>query len=175
MDWQNKTRLKKTARLPYAYIASEEDPLVLIPDQAKTNLVEQAMDHLDQGHSCRKVATWLTEKIGKKISHQGITNIWKEHRGPGSDKPSKTSKRTRESPKESCTQRAASQEDCGNEAQTVVFEPLPGPQTEFLAAPEREVLFGGAASGSKNLQPYCRSPLIFQQRKLQRPAFAANQ
>ena len=33
--------------------------------------------------------------------------------------------------------------------QTVVFEPLPGPQTEFLAAPEREVLFGGAAGGSK--------------------------
>ena len=59
--------------------------------------------------------------------------------------------------------------------QTFVFEPLPGPQTEFLAAPEREVLFGGAAGGSKNLQPYCRSPLIFQQRKLQRPAFAANQ
>ena len=33
--------------------------------------------------------------------------------------------------------------------QYVVFEPLPGPQTEFLAAPEREVLFGGAAGGSK--------------------------
>ena len=28
-------------------------------------------------------------KNGRKISHQGITNIWKEHRGPGSDKPSK--------------------------------------------------------------------------------------
>ena len=33
--------------------------------------------------------------------------------------------------------------------QTVVFEPLPGPQTEFLAAQERAVLFGGAAGGSK--------------------------
>ena len=33
--------------------------------------------------------------------------------------------------------------------QTVVFEPLPGPQTEFLAVPEREVLFGGAVGGSK--------------------------
>ena len=87
--WQNKPRPNKTARVPYAYIPSEKDPLVLIPDQAKTNLVEQAMDHLDQGHSSRKVATWLTEKTGKKISHQGITNIWKEHRGPGSDKPSK--------------------------------------------------------------------------------------
>ena len=29
------------------------------------------------------------EKTGKKISHQGITNIWKEHSNPNSDKPSK--------------------------------------------------------------------------------------
>ena len=33
--------------------------------------------------------------------------------------------------------------------QTVVFEPLPRPQTEFLAVPERKVLFGGAAGVSK--------------------------
>jgi hypothetical protein len=31
----------------------------------------------------------------------------------------------------------------------IIFEPLPGPQTEFLAAQEREVLFGGAVGGSK--------------------------
>ena len=37
-----------------------------------------------------------------------------------------------------------------NEArQEVLFEPNPGPQTEFLAAPEREVLYGGAAGGGK--------------------------
>ncbi len=29
----------------------------------------------------------------------------------------------------------------------VVFKPNPGPQTEFLAASEREVLYGGAAGG----------------------------
>ena len=61
MDWQNKTRLKKTARLPYAYIASEEDPLVLIPDPEVTSWVENALDHLDQGHSSRRVAAWLVE------------------------------------------------------------------------------------------------------------------
>ena len=32
----------------------------------------------------------------------------------------------------------------------VIFEPNPGPQTEFLAAPEREVLYGGAAGGGKS-------------------------
>lgn len=35
-------------------------------------------------------------------------------------------------------------------AETVIFEPNPGPQTEFLAAPETDVLFGGAAGGGKS-------------------------
>lgn len=34
--------------------------------------------------------------------------------------------------------------------QEIVFRPNPGPQTEFLAAPEQEVLFGGAAGGGKS-------------------------
>ena len=33
--------------------------------------------------------------------------------------------------------------------QEILFKPNPGPQTEFLAAPEREVLYGGAAGGGK--------------------------
>ena len=32
----------------------------------------------------------------------------------------------------------------------ILFKPNPGPQTEFLAAPEFDVLFGGAAGGSKS-------------------------
>ena len=32
----------------------------------------------------------------------------------------------------------------------VIFRPNPGPQTSFLAAPEREVLYGGAAGGGKS-------------------------
>lgn len=36
------------------------------------------------------------------------------------------------------------------EAQDVIFSPNPGPQTEFLAAGEREVLYGGAAGGGKS-------------------------
>lgn len=31
----------------------------------------------------------------------------------------------------------------------VIFSPNPGPQTEFLASPEREVLYGGSAGGGK--------------------------
>jgi len=34
--------------------------------------------------------------------------------------------------------------------QNIVFHPNEGPQTEFLAAPERDVLYGGAAGGGKS-------------------------
>ena len=69
--------LNKTAKIPYAYKASEHDPLVLIPDEKKASLVEEAMDYLEEGPSTRKTAEWLGEKTGDKISHQGLIHIWK--------------------------------------------------------------------------------------------------
>ena len=36
------------------------------------------------------------------------------------------------------------------EEQNIVFKPNAGPQTEFLAAGEREVLYGGSAGGGKS-------------------------
>ena len=38
----------------------------------------------------------------------------------------------------------------GKQEKKVVFEPNPGPQNEFLASTEMEVLFGGAAGGGKS-------------------------
>lgn len=73
--WQNKIRSNKTARVPYAYIAREENPLDLIPNPEVTRWVEDALDHLDEGHSSRRVAACLVEKTGKKISDQTITYI----------------------------------------------------------------------------------------------------
>ena len=35
-------------------------------------------------------------------------------------------------------------------AQDIIFEPNPGPQTDFLSASEQEVLYGGAAGGGKS-------------------------
>ena len=66
--WPNKTRPNKTAKVAYGYAVSENDPLVLIPDPEVVGWVETALDHLDQGNSTRRVASWLVEKTGKKIS-----------------------------------------------------------------------------------------------------------
>jgi hypothetical protein len=37
-----------------------------------------------------------------------------------------------------------------NSQQNIIFKPNPGPQTEFLASEEQEVLYGGAAGGGKS-------------------------
>ena len=48
-------------KIPYAYKASEDDPLVLVPDEEKAVLVEEALDYR---HSSRKAAAYLASKTG---------------------------------------------------------------------------------------------------------------
>ena len=61
-------------------------------------------------------------------------------------KPSKKKEQVQE-PK---IQEVADIEAVPVEEQNVVFKPNVGPQTEFLAAGEREVLYGGSAGGGKS-------------------------
>tara|TARA_R100001510_G_C7648074_1_gene205396 strand:- start:180 stop:2060 length:1881 start_codon:yes stop_codon:yes gene_type:complete len=189
--WLNKTRANKTAKIPYAYKASEDDPLVLVPDEEKAVLVEEALDYLENGHSSRKAAAWLSSKTGDKISHQGIIHIWRDRRGKDSDNPSKVladrdkanrkrkpktakdkkmaaAKRKQTDAKRRLTMAKKKLDELTPKEETVtegldfsiikskqqeqevVFSPNAGPQTEFLAASEREVLYGGAAGGGKS-------------------------
>ena len=189
--WLNKTRANKTAKIPYAYKASEDDPLVLVPDEEKAVLVEEALDYLENGHSSRKAAAWLASKTGDKISHQGIIHIWRDRRGKDSDNPSKVlaerdKANRKRKPKNAKDKKMAAAKRKQTDAkrrltmakkqldeltpkeetvtegldfsvikskqqeQEVVFSPNAGPQTEFLAASEREVLYGGAAGGGKS-------------------------
>ena len=186
MTWDNKARPNGSARIPFGYVADEENPLLLFPDETLVSLVEEALDYLEKGHSTRKVSGWLTEKGGRKISHQGIILLWRKHR-PDSKRIKELDKATKKRrPKTSkdkkiaavkrkrsdakrvatlMTKKLAEHEDKPEtisntldfssveeqaKKQEVVFAPNPGPQTDFLAAPEREVLFGGAAGGGKS-------------------------
>ncbi len=186
MTWSNITRPNKHAKMPYGYIPSEEDPCILIPDPDMIPLIEEGMDYLDQGFSTRKVSEWLTEKTGKSITHQGINNIWRRHRGETSPRIKELEKRAKKRrPKTAKDKRIAETKrktsdlkrvltmqekklekldpktaasdsldfnvvDEHKQNQEVVFAPNPGPQTEFLAASEREVLYGGSAGGGKS-------------------------
>lgn len=189
--WLDKNRPNKTAKIPYAYKESDTDPLVLVADQDKAVLVEEALDYLEEGHSSRKTAEWLASKTGDKISHQGLIHIWKSRRGKDSDNPSKRLKdmakaNRKKKPKTAAEKKLSvakrkqtdakrrltmakrqleelqpTQEldtdkldfsviESEKQKKEVVFAPNEGPQTEFLAASEREVLYGGAAGGGKS-------------------------
>jgi hypothetical protein len=189
MAWDNRTRSNAQQAIPYAYKPDEEDPLVLVPDMDMVPLVEEAMDYLDKGHSFRETAHWLSEKTGKKLSHQGLSNIWRRHRNSDRQKAlAKTakkrkpktpkdkyearlkrkisdSKRVKTMAEKKLSEMKEPEERLGMpsrgisegldfeaipEEREVIFKPNAGPQTEFLAAPEREVLYGGAAGGGKS-------------------------
>jgi len=188
--WPNKKRVNPTAKLAIGYMASEDDPLVQVPDPEQVPLIEEAFVYLDNGHSLRKTAEWLASKLGRNVSHQALSNIWKAHR-KGTDKTERVKQlekakrkrkpKTKQEKEEADlrTQLAQArrrltmtekkvkqriQEDDNPESFSdslnfdaqpqeaeVIFKPNEGPQTEFLAASEREVLYGGSAGGGKTM------------------------
>lgn len=186
MPWENKARPNRTARIPFGYVADEDNPLLIFPDERIVALVEEALDYLENGFATRKVAEWLSDKAGRKISHQGVIILWRKHRPDSKriaaldkankkrkpktakDKKIAAVKRKRSDAKRVATlmtKKLAEHEDKPEtpsnnldfgsveeqaKKQEVIFAPNPGPQTDFLAAPEREVLFGGAAGGGKS-------------------------
>lgn len=52
-------------------------------------------------------------------------------------------------------------------AQRVIFQPNPGPQTEFLSSSEQEVLYGGAAGGGKSFAMLADPVRYFNNKKSQ--------
>ena len=194
-DFPEKRRTTPTQRIAYGYMPAPDDPCILIPDPDMVPYIIEALDFIDGGGSLRETATWLSQKTGKKISHQGINKIWKERRGvdPKNEREKRQRKERRaRAPKtgpekakakikrkaadakrvltmqkkklENWEDRSKPSEDALSdvvgisdtldfeavpEEREVIFTPNPGPQTEFLAASEREVLYGGAAGGGK--------------------------
>lgn len=195
-DFPEKRRPHSHAKIPYGYLPAPDDPCILIPDPELMPFITQALDYIDQGGSLRETATWLTHETGKKISHQGINNIWKQRRAvnpdnerekaqkkqrrkvapkTGPEKAKAKIKRKAADAKRTLTlqkKKLANWEDRTSdkpsepsvfipkvtesldfeavpEEREIVFTPNKGPQTEFLASVEREVLYGGSAGGGK--------------------------
>ena len=192
--WETKSRPNARAKIPYGYMASETDALVLLPNPDLLPTIELALDYLDAGNSYREAATWLSEKSGQKISHTGISNIWKRIRGDNNPRVKKLAQTKRKNKpktkkekelldlqrKQSGAKRSitvaqkkidkATNKDSDDilsnsspsfsegldfdapqkQGREVVFAPNAGPQTDFLGASEREVLYGGAAGGGKS-------------------------
>lgn len=57
---------------PFGYRENPDDPQILIPVERELLLLDQAKVHIKNRHSYRAVANWLSEKSGRKISHQGL-------------------------------------------------------------------------------------------------------
>jgi hypothetical protein len=188
--WPNKKRVNPTAKVAIGYIPSTDDPLILVPDPDQVVFLEEAFTYLDSGHSLRKTAEWVASKLGRSVSHQALSNIWKSHR-KGSDKTvrvkelekakRKRKPKTKQEKEEAAlrtqlaqarrrltlTEKKVKQRiqddenpvsfsdslnfDAQPEQAEVIFKPNAGPQTEFLAASEREVLYGGSAGGGKTM------------------------
>lgn len=195
-DFPDKWRTVPYQRIAYGYKPSDEDPLHLIPDEDIAPFVIEALDFIDSGGSYREAAGWLTQMTGKKISHQGICNIWKERRGKTTgakrvkrqkDQVKKFAPKTALEKKKAAIRRKAADAkrvvamqkkklqslegtnntdvtgetlgtpvtdsldfDAAPKEAEVIFKPNKGPQTEFLAASEREVLYGGSAGSGKS-------------------------
>ena len=64
-------KIRKARVIPFGYRKSESDDKILAPIQEELEALEQAKVYLDNS-SYREVATWLTKKTGRYISHVGL-------------------------------------------------------------------------------------------------------
>jgi len=198
--WPPRKRANTTAVIPFGYQPEEEGSIELVPNWEHVAILEEACDHLDEGASYRQVADWVSSKLGRTISHQGMANLWKRTRKSKRQRELKreqkakapktkeerdmaAAKRKQQTAKMLLTKstKKIAELEGKNEPEElqeeevlqprrmefsdtldfnakptkdprpIIFSPNPGPQTEFLAASEREVLYGGAAGGGKSI------------------------
>lgn len=95
-----KTRMNKSAKIPYGYMPVEKDSTDLVFDPALMEAIYEALDYIDTGGSYRKAAEYVADKNKNDISHQTIANIWKRTRGQekGNARAIQNKKRARPKP-----------------------------------------------------------------------------
>jgi len=69
-EWKPLPKVART--IPFGYVLDENDKLMLNPVMFELEALEVAKKHLKNGHSLRKVATWLSGVTGRYISHHGL-------------------------------------------------------------------------------------------------------
>mgnify|MGYP003128260430 FL=1 len=65
------TKRRKSRVIPFGYKQSETDDKILEPIPQELEALEQAKVYLDNS-SYREVASWVTKKTGRYISHVGL-------------------------------------------------------------------------------------------------------
>ena len=159
-------------------VRDEEGQVWYVPHPETMEFLAEAISHIRSGRSVRTVAAWLEKQTGRKLSGTRLHKLaWteeeleerrKERRKKLTPKQRKledlknTEKQTRikaEQAKRRLERARAGTETLsdsldfsggeGVQEPEVVFRPNPGPQTDFLAANEREVFYGGARGGGK--------------------------
>ncbi len=159
-------------------VRDEEGQVWYVPHPETMEFLAEAISHIRSGRSVRTVAAWLEKQTGRKLSGTRLHKLaWteeeleerrKDRRKKLTPKQRKledlknTEKQTRikaEQAKRRLERARARTETLsdsldfsggeGVQEPEVVFRPNPGPQTDFLAANEREVFYGGARGGGK--------------------------
>ena len=147
-EWIKIPRIART--VPFGYIQDEQDPETLNPIKDELDKLEMARNYVKQ-YSYRQVANWLTTQTGRYISHVGLRKRLKNEQRR---KNQARSLRKWAEYAEKAIAKAKEVEDIEElpieQTHNVIFKPNEGPQTEFLAAGEREVLYGGSAGGGKS-------------------------
>lgn len=207
--WPKIKRAHERVPLPYGYMEYFQNPRYAVINPDYIEVMEKALSFIDTGISFSKAAEWLGKQTGKKISNQGMSDIWWRIRGddPNNDRavelkkqaklraprtgreaaerlakqklgvakrqvkvyeskvealqpkpdlsqpdliPSILPLRPHQLPEGSVVEPEVARSNDPLAGKNIVFQPNPGPQSLFLAASEREVLYGGAAGGGKS-------------------------
>ena len=179
-DNATRTKVKAVGRKPWGYDHSVDSKGAgwYIPDLEAFKRLDSAIVQIrDGGHSVRKVASWLENETGRKLSATRLHKLaWTEEELEDRRKSRRrllsprqrkiedlknTEKQTRIKAdqakrrlnkalkKDTVEPEVLDFTDQTASEPEVVFKPNPGPQTQFLSANEREVFYGGARGGGK--------------------------
>src|SRR5688500_11473733 len=81
-NWLNKRRANNRIGAPIGYMPDPEGDLTIwVPNPEAIYWIEQAFDYIDNdSFSYREAAGWISEKIGRSVSHSAVRDNWRLYR-----------------------------------------------------------------------------------------------